>query len=177
MNIILCGYKSCGKSTLARAYSQSFACKFLDTDQLIIEKFQSNYGQQCTIGTIYTKMGELAFRGLEANIISSMGKVKNTIIATGGGTVVNEENVEYLRSLGKIIYLRVDGSKLYDQLLKADDQPSFIDENKKEIDLKNYLLSRDTIYKCVSDGMIDTDGKTIEEIISIIHQYSCHRGQ
>jgi len=79
--------------------------------------------------------------------------------------------------LGKIIYLRVDHDKLYDRLLTADNLPSFISENKKEIDLKNYLISRDDIYKGVSDYVINTSDKAIEEIISIIHQYRCYHGQ
>ena len=177
MNIVLCGYKSCGKSTIAKAYSQSFSCRFIDTDSLIIEKFQSSHGQQCAIGEIYSAVGELKFRQFEADVIRNISKAENAIIATGGGTVIDDSNVEYLKSLGKIIYLQLDHDKLYDRLLKAVNIPSFINENNKESDLRNYLVSRHDIYKGISDYMINISAKAIEEIISIIHQYRCHHGQ
>lgn len=177
MNIVLCGYKSCGKSTIAKAYSQSFSCRFIDTDGLMIEKFRSSHGKKCAIGEIYSAVGELKFRELEADVIKNISKTENAIIATGGGTVIDDSNVEHLKSLGKIIYLQLDHDKLYDRLLKADNVPSFINENNKKSDLRNYLISRHDVYKDISDYMSNIRDKPIEEIILIIHQYRCHHGQ
>jgi shikimate kinase len=180
MNIILCGYKSCGKSTIAKAYSQSFSCRYIDTDSLMIEIFQSNHGQQCTIAEIYNALGALKFRQLEADVIKNMNQTSNAIIATGGGAVLEKNNVKHLKSLdkiGKIIYLQVNYNTLYERLLAADNIPSFINKNNQEKDLKNYLISRDDVYKNISDYMINITHQTIEEIISIIHQYRGHHGQ
>ena len=83
MNMILCGYKACGKSTIAKAYSKLFSAEYIDTDDLIIKQFQSQYGKLCRIGEIYTALGELPFRQFEARIIQHMPKPHNAIIATG----------------------------------------------------------------------------------------------
>ena len=177
MNVILCGYKSCGKSTIAKAYAQSFSCEFMDTDSLIIATFQSSRGKQCAISEIHREMGELAFRQLEMDVIKNIGEINNAIIATGGGAVAEPSNVEHLKSLGKIIYLKVEHHKLYERLSTADTLPSFIRKNKEEVDLKKYVLSRDDLYNRVSDYILDISDKKIEEIMSIIHQYRCHHGE
>ncbi len=177
MNIILCGYKSCGKTTIAKAFCKEFCCGFIDTDNLIAEAYRETCGANYTISEIYDAVGKLHFRQLEENAISHIGKPTNMIIATGGGAVMSTCNVKHLKSLGKIIYIHVDRKLLRERLLKTNNVPSFINKDNKEADLSRYLASRDDVYQKVSDCVINTKGKKMQEIIYIINQYRCNYGK
>jgi shikimate kinase len=175
MTIILCGYKSSGKSTVAAAYSQFFSYDLIDTDSLIIQYYDAHHGQKYAINQIYDVLGAVAFRQLEAKLIQSIQITKKTMIATGGGAVLEKNTVAHLKSLGKIIYLQVEYNTLYERLLAADTLPRFINQDNKTSDLKHYLLSRDTIYSNISDIILNTTNRTIEEIASTIHQIHNNR--
>ncbi|MCH9689996.1 MAG: shikimate kinase [Gammaproteobacteria bacterium] len=170
MTITLCGYKSSGKSTVAAAYSRLFSYDLIDTDDLITQDYFAHHGQQQTISQIYNRLGAVAFRALEVKLIQRIQPTTKTIIATGGGAVLEKNTVAHLKSLGKIIYLQVEYNTLYERLLAADTLPRFINQDNKTSDLKHYLRSRDTIYSNISDIIIDTSNRTIEDIASSIHQ-------
>lgn len=201
MNIILCGYKSCGKSTIAKAYSQYYTCQCIDTDDLIIEKWNALYGEKRTIAQIYNVLGELKFRQLEEMVIKKLNNVEDAIIATGGGAVMCQENVKNLKLLGKIIYLQVEQDELYRRLLKLEYRPAFIEEGndsplfsrrgdgieenlltESSLDQvvkrwEAYFSKRQAIYRAISDHMINITSKTTAQVISMIDQYRCQHGE
>ena len=73
--------------------------RFVDLDTYIEQM------QQCTISEIFEKQGEVGFRALETQAIKEIAKQKNIIVATGGGTVLRQENVEEMRRNGTIIFI------------------------------------------------------------------------
>ena len=171
MNIVLCGYKASGKTTIGQACAKQFHCNFIDTDDLIIAAFKVSKSLSYLISEIYQEIGEENFRQLESDSISNITQITNTIIATGGGAVMNPNSVRHLKSLGKLIYLYVSPKILCARLLANKQVPSFINPENKEHDLRDYLNSRNTLYQNIADHTIDTDDKTIEEIVSLIDQY------
>ena len=173
MNIILCGYKTCGKTTLAKAYSEAYHCNYLDTDDLMIEAFNAASGYQKTIGDIYHALGEQSFRKFEVEVLQSIKNIKDTIIAIGGGTVLNPKSVAYLKSLGKIIYLNVNKAILENRIMNLKVLPSFIKQNETKDELKRYLNSRDEIYQSIADYVINVNDQSIDELISMLYQYTC----
>ncbi len=177
MNIVLCGYKASGKTTIGQAYAAKYGCDFIDTDALIIENFKMIAGDEFSIGEVHEAVGEAEFRKLEAKAVKIISKAADSIIATGGGGVMDSVNVKHLKSLGRLIYLHVDRQVLYERLSKNANFPSFINIKNKEDNLEEYLSSRDDVYQKVSDCVINTNGKTIEEIMSLINQYRCNNGK
>lgn len=177
MNIILCGYKSSGKTTLAKAYSDNFGYEYIDTDKLMLDELSRDSEQYGTIGDVYRKLGEVSFRMLEFKVIQKIQNIKNTIIATGGGTVLNTDNVALLKSYGVIVYLNVNKVILANRLVKLQNLPGFIDSTNKDDNIKSYLNSRDHIYQLVSDYSINIHDESIQELISLLHQYRCQHGQ
>ena len=170
MNIILCGYKASGKTTIGKACAKHFNCNFIDTDDLIIAAFKARTGLSYAISEIYREIGEEDFRQLEADSIRRIGKITNTIIATGGGAVVDPDNVIYLKELGKLIYLYVAPDVLSARLSANNEIPSFINPDHKDQDLAAYLKSRNAIYQKIADYTLATNGKTLQEIIDLIDQ-------
>lgn len=177
MNLILCGYKACGKTTVAKAYSETFHYSFIDTDHLICDALSTNLGGKQTIRDIYSSLGHPKFQQMESTLVQSIKNPRNTIIATGGGTLLDSSSVKHLKTLGKIVYLYVNKNTLYERILSAEKLPGFINKDNIINNLESYLMSRDEIYNNVCDHSINASNKTIAEIVLMIEQYRCKHGK
>lgn len=105
-NIVLVGMPGCGKSTVGKILAASLGKDFVDTDLLVEQRAGKS------IPDIFKDEGEAAFRALEADAISAVGKQGGQVIATGGGAVLSRENVDNLRQNGIIVYLKRDIKEL-----------------------------------------------------------------
>lgn len=101
-NIILVGMPGSGKTTIGTALAEHYGRKFVDTDELIIEKAGKS------IPEIFAEDGEKAFRAIEAEVVREIGKEKELVIATGGGVIVTEANFDALRQNGTVIFINRD---------------------------------------------------------------------
>ncbi len=99
MNIVLIGYRACGKTAIGRLLSERLNWPFLDTDVLI--------EQRCgmTIRDIFADRAEEAFREMERRIIAEVAQLDKHILSTGGGAVLNEDNARALKQRGLLIWL------------------------------------------------------------------------
>ena len=136
-NVVLTGMPSCGKSTLGKMVAEMLSMDFVDTDTLIAEKAGKS------IPEIFESEGEKAFRDLESAVIKEVSTLQHTVIATGGGAVLREENVEYLRQNGKIVF--IDRPLKY--LITTSDRPL----SRNTDLLKKRYDERYSIYKETAD--------------------------
>ncbi len=97
-NIVLTGMPSCGKSTVGALLAQMTGRELIDTDRIVTEK----HGD---ISTIFATCGEDAFRRMETAAVQEAAGHWGCIIATGGGAVLRSENVDALRSNGRIFFI------------------------------------------------------------------------
>ncbi len=99
-NIVLIGMPGCGKSTVGKQLARYLGRAFVDTDQLI----QQRSGQ--TPNQIIREQGEQAFRDLESRVIlEEVAPLSGCVVATGGGAVLRDENVEGLKMNGITVFL------------------------------------------------------------------------
>lgn len=105
-NIVLIGMPGCGKSTIGKRLAAQQGKKFVDTDDLVEQKAGKS------IPDIFAQEGEAAFRALEAEVIETVGKENGQVIATGGGSVLNLENVRNLKQNGTVVFIKRDLDKL-----------------------------------------------------------------
>ena len=101
MSIILIGMPSCGKSTLGVLLAKRLGYRFVDSDLLIQEKTGK------LLHEIISEEGNEGFIRIE-NEINQQITEENAVIATGGSVVYGEEAMEHLKTLGKVIYLKID---------------------------------------------------------------------
>ena len=111
-NIVLVGMPSCGKSTIGRIIGEDLGREFIDTDSLIVEK----YGD---ISEIFKYKGEKYFRDIESKIISEISKKNGAVISTGGGAVLRDINIDYLKQNSKIYFL----DRPVEKLVPTSDRP------------------------------------------------------
>src|SRR5690554_180913 len=101
-NIVLIGFMGTGKSTIGKRLAEKLNMKYIDIDQYIEDK----HGM--SISDIFSNKGEPYFRELEKEAAKELSNLTGTVIATGGGIVLNTENIENLRRNGIIICLKAD---------------------------------------------------------------------
>ncbi len=154
-NITLVGMPSAGKTTVGRILAEKLGMKFCDTDEEI-EKITGESPEK-----IIEKYGEERFREIESETVKSLSALKGAVIATGGGTVLREENVGKLRSCGVVIRLGRDLN-----LLALNNRPI-----SKSVPISRLFEQREKYYVAASDKKIENDGtaeNTAEKIITEI---------
>lgn len=97
-NLVLIGMPGCGKTKVSLALSRLLHMPAVDTDQMIVA------AAGCSIPEIFARDGERAFRDLETAAVRRAGQLENTVIATGGGVILREENMTALRENGVIFF-------------------------------------------------------------------------
>jgi shikimate kinase len=98
-NIILTGMMGSGKTSIGMSLAYKLGYGFFDIDKEI-EKYEKK-----KIYEIFTEKGEKYFRSIEKDYIKNMSKIKRHVIATGGGTVIDDENWQILDKLGISVFL------------------------------------------------------------------------
>jgi shikimate kinase len=156
-NIILIGFMGSGKSSVGKTLANKLERKFVDMDDII------EIGENKTINDIFNEYGEEHFRGLETAYLEKLITKKNKVIATGGGVILKEENVEILKRIGTVVFLHTT----YDSLLKNlqdDTKRPLLQRDDAQDVIKNLLNKREPIYFNAASMIIQTTDKTVEEI-------------
>lgn len=154
-NISLVGMPGAGKTTVGRILAEKLGMGFCDTDEEI-EKIAGESPEK-----IIEKYGEERFREIETEVAESVSSLRGVVIATGGGTILREKNVEKLRSCGVVIWLERDLN-----LLAQNNRPL-----SKSMPISRLFKQRKGYYVAASDKKIKNDEaaeKTAEKIITEI---------
>lgn len=154
-NISLVGMPGAGKTTVGRILAEKLGMGFCDTDEEI-EKIAGESPEK-----IIEKYGEERFREIETEVAESVSSLRGVVIATGGGTILREKNVEKLRSCGVVIWLGRDLN-----LLAQNNRPL-----SKNMPISRLFKQREKYYVAASDKKIENDEaaeKTAEKIITEI---------
>ncbi len=154
-NIVLTGMPCSGKTTIGKVLAEKLGREFVDTDELIVKKA----GKQIT--EIFANEGEAEFRRIESEVIADISLQNGLIIATGGGAVLNNDNIRHLKHNGIVFFL----DRELNELIPTDDRPL---ANSKESIIKRYN-ERIDIYNSTNDYSVKVIGpeKTANEIIKI----------
>lgn len=167
MNIILFGFKSSGKTTLGKLLAQELAYQFIDIDDLIEQLYQNKHNRRLSIREIYNIEGEKIFRALEKEAIKNIEKIDNTVIATGGGSVLDIDNVAKLKQLGKLVYLKIPEEVIKNRIF-SEELPPFLTGKNLEQEFTKMYDTRKKVYEKVADIIIEITAEDKKEIIKKI---------
>ena len=157
MNIVLCGMMGVGKSSVGVCIAERTGRMWYDTDVVITDR----HGR---ISDIFEFYGEAHFRSLETEIVRELSERDGLVISTGGGLVLKPENNEMLKRNGKIFFLRATFETLLKRVRADETRPLLKNTGKTAATLGKLLAERTPVYEHVADYIVDTDGRTIEEI-------------
>jgi shikimate kinase len=164
-NVALIGLPACGKSTAGKMIAEKIKWSFFDTD-VLIESFHPSL----TCGKIFNCFGEAYFRHLESTVIQNLGQVKQAVIATGGGSLLKEDNRNSLQSHCLFIYLRVPLPIIKERLYSRPHLPAYLNPQDFDSSLYAIYLQRTQLYEKLAHVTIETSELSREEIVNQIIQ-------
>ena len=112
-SIVLIGMPSSGKTTVGRILAEKCGKQLADTDEYIVRKIGM------PISDFFAKHGEAEFRRIEKETVAELSATGGRIIATGGGAVLDAENVRALKQNGVLVFL----DRRPENLIATDDRP------------------------------------------------------
>ena len=154
-----------GKSTIGKVLSERLEYDFYDTDKLV----EKVVGKK--VKEIFEQNGEQYFRLKESEELDKTRKLKNAVIATGGGIIENEKNRLFLKEEKKVIFLDSSIERQYDRTKESQKRPLLNNGDSMKI-LKNLYQKRLSFYQEVSKLKISmdnlTEGKIFEKILDFL---------
>ncbi|MCI6188432.1 MAG: shikimate kinase [Clostridium sp.] len=161
-NIVLIGMPGCGKTTVGKVLAKRLGYKFCDMDSYIQEISKK------TIKELF-EPGEENFRDWETKACEELSKCRNTIIASGGGVVKREKNIEILKKSCTILFIDRPVERIINDV-DINSRPLLKDGKER---LYNLYDERYELYKKAADIQILNKGylrDTIDIIINILNE-------
>jgi len=162
-NLIITGFSGTGKSLVAKEAARRLNWAFLDTDDEIVKQIGK------PIAEIFRQDGEARFRELEREAIRKACQQRQTIIAIGGGAIVDPQNYELLAKSGLIVCLEAKPETIYERLLRetghspeTEVRPLLTTDNPLER-IRQLKASRQSFY-AQADWAIHTDSLSVSEV-------------
>jgi len=162
-NLIITGFSGTGKSLVAKEVARRLNWDFLDTDDEIVEQTRK------PIAEIFRQDGESKFRELERETIRKACQQRQTIIAIGGGAIVDPQNYELLAKTGLIVCLEAKPETIYERLFQkavhspeTEVRPLLATDNPLE-HIRQLKASRQPSYAKV-DWTVNTDNLNISQV-------------
>jgi len=173
MKVILIGYRATGKSTVGTLLSAKLKIPFRDTDALV-EK-----NMEMPVKEIVALHGWDFFRNKEKEAILTLTQEGACVIATGGGVVLDKENVDLLSQAGVIIWLNAPLhdiiSRLNNNTPGASVRPQFTDWDIVQETI--YLMKqRFPLYENAANHTVETANKSPLQVTEEIYQYLVESG-
>ncbi len=161
-NIALIGFMGTGKTAVGQALAKKLHRKFLETDSLIEKKAGK------PIPEIFQKDGEIAFRELEIEIIKEIAKGKNSVMACGGGVVLNKINIDRLKEGAEIVYLTASPRIILKRVSAEVGQRPLLEVDNPLLAIRELLKFRKPFYEQAVDIKIDTTKLDINAVVEQI---------
>jgi shikimate kinase len=156
-NIALIGFSGSGKSFLGSLLAKKIDKPFIDIDDLI-----EKYHPSSTCREIYQSYGADYFRYLESRAIHQMEEQREaSIIATGGGSLIQESNAVSLKKHARLVFLRTPSYILLQRLQKRSTPPAYLNE----MCFDDLLNQRIALYEKWADITLDLENMDLEEIM------------
>jgi len=152
--VVLIGLRCSGKTTVGRAVAERLGWDFVDAD----EELLARAGR--TIADIFAADGEPAFRALEKETLADLCRRKKVVIATGGGAVLDPENVTAMREDALVAHLDAPTDVLWRRMqtdpVTGEQRPALTDLDGKA-EMETAARKRAPLYEAARHLVIDTE--------------------
>jgi shikimate kinase len=148
MILYLVGMPGSGKSMVGGELADRLGVPFVDLD----DEIEREVGTP--IATIFAEEGEPSFRALEAAALTKAASNDPSVVACGGGVVLEPANRVTLRATGVVVFLDVPLEVLHDRVRPAAERPLIHEEG----DLERLLAEREPLYREFAAHVVDASG-------------------
>jgi shikimate kinase len=163
-NLALIGFMGTGKSSVGRQVASALHFTFLDTDDVI----EARAG--ATIAEIFKHQGEPTFRAMESRIVDELRRRDKTVISTGGGLTVNEENMASLKTHALTVCLWASPERILQRVKDQTHRP-LLNEPDPLGKIRQLLAEREKFYK-QADILITTDFRSARQVAQqVLNQF------
>jgi shikimate kinase len=164
-NLVLIGYRGTGKTSVGARLAEVLQRPFVDLDQVLVREAGRS------VADIVTQGGWTEFRRLEKELVARYRDVRGLVLATGGGVVLDPNNVAALRENGILIWLTADPAAIQARL--AQDQPR--DANRPSLtggdtirEVAAVAESRAPLYQAAAQISIDTTHRSVGQVVKLV---------
>ena len=164
-NVILTGFMGTGKSSLGKVLATRLGRPFVDIDKKIENE------AQLSIPKIFERFGEEHFRELEKSAVKELSERRGLVIATGGGTIKDEENLRLLKSSGVLICLTTKPEEIFRRTARRGERPVLDGGGNERLETIKKLLAERKKFYDRADYQVDTTDWSPIQIVDDICRY------
>jgi shikimate kinase len=164
-NLVLIGYRATGKTSVGARLAEALHCPFVDMDQVLVQEAGR------PVADIVAQGGWGEFRRLEKELVARYRDSRGQVLATGGGVVLDPDNVAALRENGILIWLTADPAAIQARL--AQDQPRDADrpsltggDTVREV--AAVLEKRAPLYQAAAQISVDTTHRSVVQVVKLV---------
>ncbi len=164
-NLVLIGYRATGKTSVGARLAARLRRRFVDLDEVLVREAGR------PLVDIVAQGGWAEFRRLEKDLVGRYREIRGQVLATGGGVVLDPDNVAALRENGILIWLTADPAVIQARL--AQDQPR--DANRPSLtggdtvrEVAEVLEMRAPLYQAAAQIIIDTTRRSVDQVVELV---------
>lgn len=161
-NVFLIGYRCTGKSSAGKLLSEKLNWPFIDTDSLLVPE------GGISIKEIVETHGWQTFRKMEHLAVKQVCVLDRRVVATGGGVVLNADNVAIMKKSGRLVWLRAEPATIEARMTRDQDTEAFrpaLTSKDSFSEIEETLIERYPFYKQAMDFFVDTDNVGLDAIV------------
>lgn len=162
-HVVLVGLMGAGKTTVGERCAERLGRPFVDTDD-VVEAVARRSVQE-----LFAEAGEATFRELEREAVrDATASPVPSVIACGGGAVLDPGNRRSLRETGTVVWLRATPSVLAQRVDADGVERPLLAPRGAVATLERLAVVRAAAYEAVADAAVDTDGRTVDEVVDAV---------
>ncbi|MGI5880329.1 MAG: shikimate kinase [Syntrophomonadaceae bacterium] len=169
-NIVLIGFMGTGKSSVGMKLAERLNRKFVDMDREI----ERVCGM--SVSDIFRRYGEVRFRSEERLMAGKLARQTGLVIATGGGVILADGNLEALQKNGTVINLEAKPEYIFQRVNRKKGTRPLIKKNITVEDIKEMLQHRQPLYQ-QAEVIVNTNDKGVDEVVEEIIAILRSRGE
>jgi len=177
-NLVLIGYRATGKTSVGLRLARVLNRAFVDLDELLVQEAGKS------IAEMVAESGWDEFRRREKELVARFRHRRGLVLATGGGVVLDPENVQALQEGGTLIWLTADPAAIQARLLRdrpgEASRPSLTGKDTVA-EVLEVLRTREPLYRAAARIVIDTAGRSpaqvAEQVLQALKSEEVKRGR